>query len=269
MGTQTAFRTTWTRAAAALAALLAAAGAPAQASALRPPGIRFGVDVLVDGVPRPQYPARGTVYLEALRGREYTIRLSNALPVRVAVALSVDGLNTIDAETSSAWNAAKWVLEPYETVEIPGWQVSGEAARRFVFTGERSSYGAWLGQTENLGVIEAVFFRERRGWGGIDPLMERRPTPGAAQGAPAPQAAEAGEALDDAYAATGMGDRQEHRVQRVHLRLEREPVAVVRLRYEFRSQLERLGVLLPRRSPLERREGARGFPGYCPEPPHW
>jgi hypothetical protein len=269
MGTKTTLRTTWTRAAAAAAVLLAAAGAPAQESALRPPVRRFAVDVLVDGVPRPQYPARGTVYLEALRGREYTIRLANPLPVRVAVALSVDGLNTIDAEVTTPWKASKWVLDPYEVVEIPGWQVSGEAARRFVFTGERSSYGAWLGQTENLGVIEAVFFREQRGWGGIDPLMERRPTPGAAQKAPAPQAAAGAEALDDAYAATGMGSRQEHRVRRVHLRLERDPAAVVRLRYEFRPELERLGVLLPLRSPLERRENARGFPGYCPESPRW
>lgn len=260
-----------------LLALPSAAGMAPTAPAMAP-AHQFRVEVLVGGVPRPLYPARGSLYLEALRGREYTIRLANPLPVRVAVALAVDGLNTIDAKSTSAWKAAKWVLEPYETVEIPGWQVSGEAARRFVFTGERGSYGAWLGQTKNLGVIEAVFFRERTTWGNIDPLMAPPPVPlGAPQGeAPrtsreqaAPQAMGKAEALDDAYAATGMGDRQAHRVQRVHLRLEREPVAVVRLRYEFRPELERLGVLPPRRTPLERREGARGFPGYCPEPPGW
>lgn len=233
-----------------------------------PPAERgFRVEVLVDGVPRPLYPGRGAVYLEALRGREYAIRLTNPLPVRVAVALAVDGLNTIDARTSTAWEAAKWVLGPFETVEIPGWQVSDETARRFVFTGERGSYGAWLGQTDNLGVIEAVFFRERRAFPRINPLLEQGQK-GQAQGLPTPQAGQA-EALDDSYAATGMGRRDEHRVERVHLRLEREPVAVVRLRYEFRPELERLGVLSPRPTPLERRERARGFPGYCPEPGRW
>lgn len=260
------------------AGVLLAAGAAAREIPRRAPAAQFGVDVLVDGVARPQYEARGTAYIEALRGREYTIRLANPLPVRVAVALAVDGLNTIDASSTSAWKAAKWVLEPYQTMEIPGWQVSGETARRFVFVGERSSYGAWLGQTENLGVIEAVFFRERTNWANIDPLMERRAAPGAeaekaAPGAPAlkaaPQPLAAGEALDEDYAATGMGDQQEHRVTRVHLRLEREAAAVVRLRYEFRPELERLGVLLLRRTPLERRERARGFPGYCPEAPRW
>ena len=230
------------------AGVLLAAVATAREVTQRAPAGKFNVDVLVDGVPRPEYEARGTAYIEALRGREYTIRLVNPLPVRVAVALAVDGLNTIDARATSAWKAAKWVLEPYETVEIPGWQVSGETARRFVFVGERSSYGAWLGQTENLGVIEAVFFRERTNWGTIDPLMEGPPTPRAPAGKAAPQPLAVGEALDDDYAATGMGDRQEHRVTRVHLRLEREAAAVVRLRYEFRPELERLGVLLPRRA---------------------
>lgn len=227
----------------------------------------FRVEILVDGVPRTEYSTRGSSYIEALRGRDYSIRLSNPLPVRVAVALAVDGLNTIDAGTGSAWNGPKWVLGPYQTVEIPGWQVSGEQARRFVFTGERGSYGARLGETENLGVIEAVFFREKVARheivpGVSSPAAERRSleSSGAAKG-------QAPEALDDSYAATGMGDRQTHRVSRVRLRLERDPAAVVRLRYEFRPELERLGVLLPQRSPLERRERARGFSGFCPDLP--
>ena len=115
----------------------------------------------MDGVPRPEYAARGTVYVEALRGRDFSLRLTNPLGVSVAVALSVDGLNTIDAKHTSAKEARKWVLDPYQTVVIPGWQVSGETSRKFYFTGEKGSYGATLGQTSNLGTIEAVFFRER------------------------------------------------------------------------------------------------------------
>jgi hypothetical protein len=44
----------------------------------------------------------------------------------------------------------------------------------------------------------------------------------------------------------------------------------VTIRYEFRPQLVRLGILPPARTadPLQRRERARGFePGFCPEPP--
>ena len=121
------------------------------------------VDIVVNGVPQPRYAHSGRWYVEALKGREYAIRLRNPYPVRVAVALSVDGLNTIDARETTATDARKWVLGPYETVTISGWQTSRTEARRFEFTTEARSYGQALGKTENLGMISAVFFRERVG----------------------------------------------------------------------------------------------------------
>jgi hypothetical protein len=231
----------------------------------------FRLTVLVDGSSRPEYNARGTVYVEALRGRDYSLRITNPTAYRVAVALSVDGLNSIDARHTDARSAAKWVLDPYESTVISGWQVGDSAARQFFFTGEKRSYAAALGQTKNLGVIEAVFFRELRpvrryGWWDSD-----RP------GVPAPQAegqrkdaagssAEAAPGLSDDYAATGMGDRTRHDVARVDIELDPQPVASLRIRYEFQPELVRLGVLPRIESPRERRERARGFEGYCPEP---
>ena len=67
--------------------------------------------------------------------------------------MSVDGLNTIDARQTSAAGARKWVLDPYETVTISGWQTSRTEARRFEFTTEERSYGQALGKTANFGVI--------------------------------------------------------------------------------------------------------------------
>src|SRR3989454_1784476 len=119
------------------------------------------VQVLVDGRPLEQYAARGRAYVQAIEGSEYELRVHNPFPFRVAVALSVDGLNTIDARHSSAWEASKWVIGPYQSIYISGWQVSSERARHFYFTTERDSYGAKLGQTANLGVISAVFYSER------------------------------------------------------------------------------------------------------------
>ena len=40
----------------------------------------------------------------------------------VAVALSVDGLNTIDAKRTTSFDASKWILGPYETITLDGWQ---------------------------------------------------------------------------------------------------------------------------------------------------
>src|SRR5207253_10868321 len=62
----------------------------------------------------------------------YTLSLHDALPI-------FDGLNTIDARHTGAWDAHKWVIEPYGTIYVRGWQMSSENARRFYFTSERDS----------------------------------------------------------------------------------------------------------------------------------
>jgi hypothetical protein len=67
-----------------------------------------------------------------------------------------------------------------------------------------------------------------------------------------------------------MASRIDHAVTQVWLDLEATPAQTVNIRYEFRPQLARLGILpeSPAHDPLERRERARGFePGFSPEPP--
>jgi hypothetical protein len=249
----------------------------------------FGVDVMVQGSTLEQYPARGRVYVEAVGGAEYELRIRNPLPVRVAVALSVDGLNTIDARRTTARDASKWVIEPYGTITIGGWQMSRTRARRFYFTTERDSYGNKLGRTEDLGVITAVFFRERASYAEVAPPrprplneperreeseMKSAPMPSQssrAAGAGQPKEKSVAPLTDDEYAATGIGRSVGNDVRWVNLELEREPAAQVTIRYEYRPALVRLGIL-PRPEvngdPLRRRERARGFadPRYCPEP---
>ena len=237
------------------------------------------VEILVDGAPQARYAHNGRWYVEARKGREYAIRLRNPYGVRVAVALSVDGLNTIDARETTAADARKWVLGPYETVTISGWQTSQLEARRFEFTTEARSYGQALGKTANLGVISAVFFKERvplsllRSDSSSDVAGRQAPAPESSS--PANQAAAAGalagtdKKARDEYAATGMGRQTGHAVTQVWLDLEDAPVQTVNIRYEFRPQLVRLGIVppAPTAEPLQRRERAHGFePGFSPEP---
>jgi hypothetical protein len=248
-----------------------AAALPAVMSASRTPQAVVPVDILVDGAPQPRFDHGGRWYVEARKGREYTIRLRNPYPVRVAVALSVDGLNTIDARETTATAARKWVIDPYETIAISGWQTSRTEARRFEFTTEDKSYGQALGKAANLGVISAVFFKERVIRYTPDRSKDQvRGQPAPSTAAPARQESAAAESrAADEYAATGMGRQIGHAVEQVWLNLEESPSQVVNIRYEFRPQLVRLGVLPPRTAdPLVRREGARGFePGFSPEPP--
>lgn len=237
------------------------------------------LEVVVDGRTAAEYHALGTRYIEAIKGKGYAIRIHNPFDVRVAVALSVDGLNTIDARHTTAAGGRKWVIGPHETITISGWQTSMTQARRFFFTSEERSYAGRLGQPDNIGVISAVFFRERAPH--VVPLTLGR-VDGAARGdaakdAPAPAAdrgsaggaakTESAAANRDEYAATGIGGRTGHAVALVHLDLEERPAASIDIRYEYRGQLVRLGVLPdPTADPLARRQNARGFDrGFCPD----
>lgn len=256
----------------------------------------YGLSVVINGSAVPEYAARGRVYIEALKGQNFTLRLSNPTGERVAVALSVDGRNVVDARHTSAREATKWILEPWQTLEIPGWQISGETSRRFFFTETSRSYAKWLGDTSNVGTIEAIFFRERRrrvaqpiagvekdqapganrerasgydAMGGMGPgSSEPSPAPSAEPQAAQRDAAskiQAGAAADS-YAATGIGERSSFPVTWVDFQEDPAPAATIALRYEFRTELVRLGVL-SNEGDLWAREKAQGFDRkYAPSP---
>jgi hypothetical protein len=231
----------------------------------------FDIQVLVGGRPLPQATADGGRRVEAVVGMEYELRLTNPTPDRVAVAVSVDGLNVIDARHTNPWDASKWVIHPHGTLTLSGWQVGSERARRFYFTSERDAYATRIGRPGEFGVISAVFYRERHHVAEIIPhrtaMPERGDTAGPAAEAPAlGTAAHSAPRIDngsarrrlhpgwpypDGRAATGIGSSVRSEVREVGMELERDPVAVVTLRYEFR-------LVVPR--PLV-------VPGSAPEPP--
>jgi hypothetical protein len=160
--------------------------------------------------------------------------------------------------------------------------MSSENARRFYFTTERDSYAAKLGQAANLGVISAVFFRERgqpvtvtRTW--PKPIKEEDTRTGrdrAEQSAPQAGSANADKLRtapaypppDDESAATGIGRSVRNDVQWVHMDLDPKAVSEVTIRYEYRAALVKLGIVprdYPKPNVLDRRERAQGF---CPQP---
>jgi hypothetical protein len=224
---------------------------------------------MVGGRPLPQEPAGGERRLEVVPGTEYELRLTNPLADRVAVAVSVEGLNVIDARHTTAWDAGKWVIHPHGTLTLSGWQVGPERARRFYFTTERDAYATRIGRPADFGVISAVFYRERYPVGEVIPhrmdVPERDGSLGEAAGAPAAGAVarsapgpDGGPARgrltfgwpDDGRAATGIGSPVRSEVREVGMELDRHPVAAVTLRYEFRRLLPRPVVV----------------PGFTPEP---
>jgi hypothetical protein len=254
-----------------IALLLAA---PVLAAALGTTAARassYAMEILVDGRPLAVYAHKGNSYIEAIQNRDYAIRLTNHTGERVAVALAVDGLNSIDAKHGTAHDAQKWILDPWQSITLPGWQTSSGTARRFVFTTEARSYGTWLGRTSDLGVITAAFFRERRRPEPAPMAYDRRDESGISKRESAQEkcAADAPSAKDK-LAATGIGSQVDHRVTRIDFDEEDAPTSVVALRYEYHDALVRLGVLPTdgEAAGLARRERARGFVPdlFAPDP---
>jgi len=181
--------------------------------------------VEVGGCPLEVYHHSGKHYIEAQKGREYAIEMTNKSNRRLAVALAVDGLNSIDASHKPARKARKWVIGPWQTIRISGWQVNQSKARKFYFTSEDDSYGAALGKTKNLGVISAVVYREKvaeprtnvvaPGCGEKEARRDRSQAKC--------EASSAGADSED-FAATGMGGGVVHRVRRSRWTLNQIPV---------------------------------------------
>lgn len=103
----------------------------------------------------------GQTYLSAPKKGTYTIRLQNDSTVRRLAVVTVDGVNVIDGKDGE-YKGTGYVLNPFETVDIPGWKRDGGEAAAFVFRPEEASYAAQTGRgTRNVGVIGVAVFEEK------------------------------------------------------------------------------------------------------------
>ncbi|HUI92082.1 MAG TPA: hypothetical protein VLX68_07535 [Chitinivibrionales bacterium] len=176
----------------------------------------------------PEVRKNGRPWLQVQPGSEYSIVINNPLPVRVAVAVTIDGLNTIDGKRTTPEKAQKWMIDANSSLTLRGWQTDRGSLRRFIFTDQGNSYADWKGSRDNknyirnLGVIGVAYFWNRAE---LDAVL-RPPTPFAQReeeckkdkflaGAPsAARSAAADESRQEksSRAGTGMGNRENNNV---------------------------------------------------------
>lgn len=235
------------------------------------------VQVRIEGEASPMLLGPGREdrrYVQAFAGRRYELVLRNPTDRRVAVVLSVDGLNVLSGDRSTLGaDEAMFVLAPRETATIPGWRTSLDEVRQFTFVDERRSYAERTGQANaDMGWIRVASFRERRPW--WEPRRERIHTfngdapsmgeasPPNAKGAPAPLAR--GE--ENSVPGTGWGERREDHVRTTTFIVDGDAVDRLNVRYEYASGLQALGVLPS--SPRWRDRLAERDHGFA-RPPRW
>jgi len=69
---------------------------------------------------KPEIFKNGHPFVTASKGERYSVRLYNPLPVRVAVNLTVDGLNSITGKPSGITDGQKWMIDPYHHPRLAG-----------------------------------------------------------------------------------------------------------------------------------------------------
>ncbi len=173
----------------------------------------FNLQVVVNGKSKPLYLKNGNVYISGKASEEYILRITNNSKRRAAVALFIDGLNTIAQKRELASSATKWILDAGQTADIQGWQMSDNMARKFVFVGSGESVAAKQHYTDEMGIITAAFY----------PEQEKRPV----------IIEEVSKGLG-----TGEGDEVTSEVTRVEFEAEATPSAILTLRYENASAIK-------------------------------
>lgn len=124
----------------------------------------FLMEVEPSGGARLAYGPGGRPLMLLSPGTRYSVTLHNPLPVRVAVNLTVDGLNTLTGEPGTPAGGSKWLIPPRSRITVSGWQTGRHSAREFVVTSRQASYARWRSDawardlSVNCGVIGAAFF---------------------------------------------------------------------------------------------------------------
>lgn len=203
-------------------------------------------------------------YLEAQKGENYGIVITNRTPERVGVVIAVDGRNIITGKRSELGNnESMYIVNAYETARYDGWRTSQDQVHRFYFTDANDSYTVkTFADSSALGVIAMAVFREKEQ---PRPLLEQKREGQAAPAAPssglAPKSAD--RALAKESAGTGFGDAQYSPVITVKFEPERIPVQKTLVKYEWREVLCRKGILSCSQEPKNRLWDE----GYAPYPP--
>jgi hypothetical protein len=248
----------------------------------------------------PTYPVKTRssikkVYAEAAKGDHYRIEVRNKLNRRVGVVIAVDGRNIVSGGTSWLKSSERmYILDPYSSGEFSGWRSSNDKINRFYFTDVPDSYAAAFGDESAMGVISVAAYPEVqryqpqtrtlpqsypawRGFNGKDSsLVDRAESAAGAAAAPsAPtvagemsknRAAKA-EKKSLESAGTGYGHEEYSLVQIVAFEPENRAVETIHFKYEWRTNLCKLGIISCNAPPRRHANRLWDNGGYAPPPP--
>lgn len=188
-------------------------------------------------------------YVEAVKGQRYSIRVTNRSNRRIGVVIAVDGRNIIDGRKSELKRDERmYIIGSYETNTFEGWRTGMDRTNRFYFTEQSHSYAEKVfADASAMGTIALAVYRERlpeiAPYSGSSSRSKEAPTE-AAPGAPATgRSADRAERKKTEQAGTGFGETTYSPARVVHFNPEHTAAEKIVLKYEWRSELCRRGII--------------------------
>jgi hypothetical protein len=102
-------------------------------------------------------------YLEAFKGKKYSIEVTNRSESRIGVVIAVDGRNIISGGKSFLYNNERmYIIGPHSTDTFEGWRTGMDRINRFYFTEKADSYAEKVfSDASAMGTIALAVYREK------------------------------------------------------------------------------------------------------------
>ena len=188
-------------------------------------------------------------YVEAVKGDRYSIQVTNRSGRRIAAVIAVDGRNIINGRKSDLkGDEPMYIVGPYESNTFEGWRTGMDRTNRFYFTEPSDSYAEKVfADASAMGTIALAVYMEKLPeilpHSGKPPRLKEAPA-GAAPCAPKDSlSADRAEQKKGEEAGTGFGETTHSPAYQVHFEPEHLPAEKIVLKYEWRSELCRRGIL--------------------------
>lgn len=107
-----------------------------------------------------EYFHNGNVFIEGRENNSYSIRFVNHFNKRVLAIFGVDGV-CIQTGKPAGYTSPGYVVNPGQTLNIPGWSLNMHQAAEFFFSRKEDSFVNSIGgSVANTGVIGCMVFEE-------------------------------------------------------------------------------------------------------------
>ncbi len=188
-------------------------------------------------------------YTEAVKGQRYSIQVTNQSDRRIGIVIAVDGRNIIDGRKSDLRrNERMYIIGPFETNIFEGWRTGMDRTNRFYFTEQSDSYAEKVfADASAMGTIALAVYRERLPeiipYRGSSFRMKDAPAGGAPSAPGKRRSADRSEQKKNEQPGTGFGETTYSPAHLVHFDPEQTAAERIVLKYEWRSELCKKGII--------------------------